>query len=163
MAKGSEIIDYKNRIIKDILHNEDSTLSRDIVSAIDDEFIEVEDELIYRNIFPYLRIPETQTEARVYITMSVDMPRVSTKNYFFKDMMITINVIVHEEKMRMPASYSATRVDYIASLINKAFNGSKRYGNVPLEYVSDVESIVLNKFFMRSLRFRCNEINTVKC
>lgn len=163
MAKGTEIIDYKNRIIKDILHNLDETLSNEIVMAIDESYVGAEDELIYENIFPYLRIPETQTEAKSYITMSVDMPKVSTKNYFFKDMLITINVLVHEDKMKMPAGYSATRADYIASLVNKIFNGSKNYGNVPLEYVSDVESIVLNKFFMRSLRFRCNELNTVRC
>lgn len=164
MAKGTEIIDYKNQIIRDILSNTiDPSLSRDIVYAIDENYIDAEEELIYRNIYPYLRIPDTQTEARSYITMSVDMPKVSTKNYFFKDMVITINVIVHEEKMKMPVRYSATRADYIACLINKIFNGNKNYGNVPLEYVSDVESIILNKFFVRTLRFRCNELNTVRC
>ena len=120
-------------------------------------------ELLYKNIFPYLRIPDTQKEASSYITMSVDMPKVSTKNYFFKDMMITINVIVNERIMEMPKSFSSTRVDYLAALINQIFNQSKNYGNVPLEYVSDVESILLNTFFMRTLRFRCNELNTVRC
>lgn len=164
MAKGSEIIDYKNQIIKDILFNKlDSTLSTDIVNAIDSDYIGNEEDLIYKNIFPFLRIPNTQTEARAYITMAVDMPKVSTKNYFFKDMVITINVIVHEDIMKMPSKYSATRADYIASLINKIFNGNKNYGNVPLEYVSDVESVILNKYFVRSLRFRCNELNTVRC
>lgn len=164
MAKGTEIIDYKNQIIKDILFNsDDPTLSTDIVNAIDSEYIGCEEELIYENIFPYLRIPNTQTETKAYITISVDMPKVSTKNYFFKDMLITINVIVHEDIMKMPARYSATRADYISSLINKVFNGNKEYGNVPLEYVSDVESVLLNKYFVRSLRFRCNELNTVRC
>ena len=163
MAKGTEIIDYKNRIIQDILFNEDKELSKEIVYAIDEEFLGCEEELIYERVFPYLRIPDTQIEARSYITMSVDMPKVSTKNYFFKDMVITINVLVHEDKMRMPARYSATRADYIASIINKIFNQNKHYGNVPLEYVSDTESIVLNKFFMRTLRFRCNELNSTRC
>ncbi len=163
MAKGTEIIEYKNRVIKDILHNEDESLSREIVTAIDSDFLGSEDDLIYRNIFPYLRIPETQNDVRCYITMSVDMPRVSTKNYFFKDMLITINVICHEEMMRMPARYSATRADYVASLINKIFNGSKNYGNVPLEYVSDYESVILDKFMCRSIRFCCNELNSTRC
>ena len=88
MAKGTEIIDYKNRIIKDILHNQDETLSTEIVAAIDENFLGAEDELIYENIFPYLRIPDTQDEAKSYITMSVDMPKVSTKNYFFKDLFL---------------------------------------------------------------------------
>ena len=43
------------------------------------------------------------------------------------------------------------------------YYGNKNYGNVPLEYVSDEESILMNKFFVRSLRFRCNELNTVRC
>ena len=91
------------------------------------------------------------------------MPQVSTKNYFFKDMIITINVIVHEGAMKMSPRYSATRVDYIASLINKIFNKNKNYGTVALEYVSDIESILLDKYHMRTLRFRCNELNSVRC
>lgn len=164
MAKGKEIIDYKNRIIKDILFNDDDeTLSSDIIMAIDESFIDKRNDLVYKNIFPFLRIPETQNEVKSYITMSVDMPKVSTKNYFFKDMVITLNVIVHEDRMRMPISFSATRADYIASLINQIFNQNNNYGNVPLEYVSDVESILLNKYFVRTLRFRCNELNTMRC
>ena len=130
--------------------------------AINPDLINKRHELLY-NIFPYLRVPDTQKEASSYITMSVDMPKVSTKNYFFKDMVITINIIVNEKIMEMPKSFSATRVDYLAALINQVFNQNKNYGNVPLEYVSDVESILLNTFFMRTLRFRCNELNTVRC
>lgn len=163
MAKGNEIITYKNRIIKDILFNDDESLSHEIVSAIDENYLGDEESLLYQNIFPYLRIPDTQTETKSYITMSVDMPKVSTKNYFFKDMLITINVIVHQEIMEMPAQYGATRVDYIASLINKIFNQNQNYGNVPLEYVSDVESILLNTFFVRTMRFRCNDLNSTRC
>ena len=163
MATGNEIVTYKNRIIKDIIHNDDESLSHDIVEAIDPEFLGEEESLIYENIFPYLRIPNTVDEVKAFITMSVDMPRVSTKNYFFKDMIITINVIVHQDYMKMPARYSATRADYIGALINRVFNQNPNYGNRPLEYVSDVESIILDKFFVRSMRFRCNELNSVRC
>lgn len=163
MANGNEIIDYKNRIIKDIIYNDDDTLSTEIIMAIDENLLDKRNELLYENIYPFLKIPQTQTEVKSYITMSVDMPKVSTKNYFFKDMVITINTIVHEDKMKMPKIYSATRADYIASLINKIFNQNKNYGNVPLEYVSDIESIILNKYFVRTLRFRCNELNKMRC
>lgn len=163
MAKGTEIIDYKNRILKDILHNEDEQLSREIVETIDTSYVGSEDDLVYENVFPYLHIPKTQDEVKSFIMMSVDMPKVSTKNYFFKNMVITINCVVHEDLMKMPARYSATRVDYLASLINKVFNGSKNYGTVALEYVSDTESILLDRYFVRSLRFTCNELNSIKC
>ncbi len=164
MASGDEIVVYKNRIIRDILHNEENPLlSQDIVMAIDEDFVGCEDELLYRNIYPYTRIPTTEDEVKVYITMKVDMPRVSTKNYFFKDMLIYINVIVHQEAMKMPDEYSATRADYIGSLINKIFNQNPNYGNKPLEYVSDVESILLDKYFVRTIRFSCDELNAVRC
>ena len=39
MAKGTEIIDYKNRVLKDILHNPDSSLSADIVNALAPEYL----------------------------------------------------------------------------------------------------------------------------
>ena len=163
MAAGNEIIDYKNKVIKDILHNDDELLSYEIVNAINPDYIGSEDDLIYTHVFPYLRIPEVQDEEKCYITMSVDMPRVSTKNYFFKNMVITINVIVQQDVMKMPAHYSATRMDYIASIINKIFNGNKNYGLVPLEYVSDVEDVFLKDFFIRTMRFTCDEMNTVRC
>lgn len=163
MDKKGSIIAYKNQVMKDILHNDDESISSEIVMAIDKDFIGCEDELIYRNIFPYMMIPDVQKMTGAYITMSVDMPKVSTKNYFFKDMLITINVLVHEDIMKMDDGYSATRADYIGSKIEKIFNGNKNYGNVPLENVSDVESIVLNKYFSRSLRFRCNELNSKGC
>ena len=152
MGRGAEIIDYKNRIIKDLLHNDDEQLSTDLVMALDEDFIGAEDDLLYDRIYPYLHIPEVQTETRSYITFKVDMPRVSTKNYFFKNMVITINVVVHEGVMAMPSQYSATRADYLGSLINKIFNGNKNYGTVPLEYVSDTESILLDKYFQNLIR-----------
>lgn len=164
MGKGEEIIDYKNMVINDILYNkEDETLSNDIVMAINPQYINNKQGLIYKHIFPYPRIPETQTETCSYITITVDMPRVSTKNYFFKDMLITVRVIVHQDLMKMEKEFSASRSDYIGALINKILNQNKNYGNTPLEYVSDVESILLDKFFVRELRFRCNELNKVRC
>lgn len=163
MATGREIIDYKNKVIKDILHNDDEQLSTEIVTAINPDYVGAEDDLLYTHIFPYLRIPETQDEEKCFITMAVDMPRVSTKNYFFKDMVITINVIVQQDIMKMPARYSATRADYIASIINKIFNGNKNYGTVALEIVSDVEDVMLKDYFIRSMRFRCDELNNVRC
>ena len=122
MDKKGSIIAYKNQVMKDILHNDDESISSEIVMAIDKDFIGCEDELIYRNIFPYMMIPDVQKMTGAYITMSVDMPKVSTKNYFFKDMLITINVLVHEDIMKMDDGYSATRADYLGSKIEKIFN-----------------------------------------
>ena len=163
MANENTITSYKNRVIRDILHNADDSLSTEIVMAINPDYVGCEDELIYRNIFPYLKIPDVQTMKESYITMAVNMPKVSTKNYFFKDMLITINVLVHEDCMKMDDGYSSTRADYMGERINRIFNQNRNYGTVALEVVSDEESIVLNKYFMRSMRFRCNEMNTVRC
>lgn len=166
MAKGDEIVRYKNRIIKDILCTETDGLSEDIISAIDPKYLdeEIRYDIVYEHVFPYLAIPKTEKETKTYITMAVNMPRVSTKNYFFKNMLITLNVIVHQEKMKMDGS--ATRADYIASKLNRIFNHNKNYGTVSLEYVSDEESVLSignSRFFCRSMRFSCDEINNVRC
>lgn len=165
MRKGDEITAYKNKVIDDILNTDRDGLSEDIINAIDPEFLDDRYSLVYKNIFPYLMIPNTQTETKSYITMSVDMPRVSTKNYFFKDMLITLNVIVHESLINMEDE-SATRADYISSKLNKIFNNNTGYGNQPLEYVSDVESVITvgnTRFYTRSMRFSCNELNATRC
>lgn len=159
----TDIASYKNQIIRDILFNSDESLSADVVNAIDKNYFGNESELIYQNIFPYLRIPETQTETKCYITMSVDIPKVSTKNYFFKQIIITLNVIVHEDLMKMDDSYNSTRADYIDKLLNKIFNGNENYGSNALEYVSDVESVLLNKYFVRTLRYTCEDVNSENC
>lgn len=166
MAKGDEIVSYKNRIIKDILSTETDGLSEDIIRAINPEYIdkEIRYDIVYEHVFPYLAIPKTEKETKTYITMGVNMPRVSTKNYFFKNMLITLNVIVHQDKMQMDGS--ATRADYIAAKLNKIFNHNKNYGTVSLEYVSDEESVLSignSRFFCRSMRFSCDELNNVRC
>lgn len=166
MAKGDEIILYKNRIIKDILCTETDGLSEDIIYAIDPKYLdeELRYDMVYENIFPYLAIPGTENDTKSYITMAVNMPRVSTKNYFFKNMLITLNVIVHQDRMKMEGS--STRADYIASRLNRIFNHNKNYGTVSLEYVSDEESVLsvgTSRFFCRSMRFKCDELNNVRC
>lgn len=166
MAKGDEIILYKNRIIKDILCTESEGLSDDIIAAINKKYLntEIRYDIIYEHIFPYLAIPKTEQETKTYITMAVNMPRVSTKNYFFKNMLLTLNVIVHQDNMKMDGG--ATRADYIASKLNKIFNHNRNYGTVSLEYVSDEESVLSignSRFFCRSMRFSCNELNSVRC
>lgn len=129
MAKGDEIVRYKNRIIKDILCTETDGLSEDIISAIDPKYLdeEIRYDIVYEHVFPYLAIPKTEKETKTYITMAVNMPRVSTKNYFFKNMLITLNVIVHQEKMKMDGS--ATRADYIASKLNRIFNHNSNFAH----------------------------------
>ena len=122
MAKGDEISRYKNRIIKDILCTETNGLSEDVIAAINPKYLDkqVRYDIVYKHIFPYLAIPKTEKDTKTYITMAVNMPRVSTKNYFFKNMLITLNVIVHQDCMKMDDN-SSTRADYIGSKHKDSF------------------------------------------
>ena len=66
-----DIRDYKMDFIKDIISNPNVVLGIDSRnSAVDSEY---PDTLIYNNIFPYLRIPDIQTEADTYILLAVDI------------------------------------------------------------------------------------------
>lgn len=161
---GTEIGEYKSKVFHELVYTKEDNLSEEIVKAIDPEYFNYEDEMLYEYIFPYLRVPEIETETKSYVLLSVNVPNVSTVNYFFKEIVITIMVVVHQDLMKMKAGTNRTRADYIGERINKIFNRNKNISdNEPLEYVSDVEGVLLNKYHTRTIKFRTKEVNNMEC
>lgn len=150
MAYGKEIIEYKQQIFSDIVNNDE------LIKALAPTDIVENDDVMYKYVFPYTYIPDTIQEANCYITFSLDVPRVSTANYFFKEVVLQFTIICHQSKMK--TEYGATRTDYIAHIIEKMFNGSKKYGD-SLELVSSVEGHMDRSHRTRVLRFATNDIN----
>lgn len=155
MASQKDISKYKQKLASILIHNDE------IVEAIDSKEFSDPEDLIYTHVFPYLRNPKIQDKARCMITMSVDVPKVSTKNYFFKEMLLIINIICHQDLMK--TDYGATRIDYLSGLIDEELNGRKDFGNRELELVSNTEGALANDFSFRTMRFRCSEINKPMC
>ena len=155
MATQKDIPKYKQKLVSLLIHNSE------IVNAIDSKEFSDPEDLMYTHIFPYLRNPKIQDQARCMITLSIDVPKVSTKNYFFKDMLLIVNIVCHQDLMK--TDYGATRIDYISGLIDEELNGRKDFGNNALELVSNIEGALTNDFCFRSMRFKCSEINKPVC
>lgn len=160
MASGNsqEIITYKQSAMTAVASVDN------IVKAINAKYSSGElmdpGDLFYTHIFPYAYIPETIEVAGCYITFEVSMPSVSTVNYFFKDVLITITVICHQDMMQMTedeplGATGATRADYISVELDKLFNKStKIMGQYELELVSNIEGAIDPVHRCRVMRFK---------
>ena len=115
------------------------------------------EDLLYTYIFPFDYIPDAIQEVGCYICYEIEVPKVSTVNYFFKDVIITFRIICHQAAMK--TSYGATRIDYLAHLIELLFNGNTEYGFNNLELVSSVPGHISQMHRCRTVRFATKDSN----
>lgn len=160
MASGNsqEIIEYKRSAMAAIANVDN------IVKALcaKDDFGNNLDpgDLFYTHIFPYEYIPDSIDVVKTYITIEISMPSVSTANYFFKDVLITMTVISHQDMMRMTddeplGATGATRTDYISVELDKLFNKTtKLMGKYELELVSNIGGALDPVHKCRIMRFK---------
>lgn len=88
---SKDIGKYKNTLVATIIS------SKDICETITGSNYEqecIDEKLLYRNIFPYLYVDDTQTNQESYICVEVDIPR--TMNFTYKDMRIIIWCYCHK-------------------------------------------------------------------
>lgn len=161
MASGNsqEIINYKQEAISRIINSDI------IVEALDARHedgtpMDVE-ELYYTHIFPYGYIPGLIDKAGCYIALEVSMPKVSTANYFFKDILLTIYIICHQDFMK--TDYGATRIDYISVALDKLFNGKKGMGTTEMTLVSNTEAPMDTVHRARVMRFQTTDVKKSLC
>ena len=147
VAMNSELYNYKRKVISAILENEE------IVEALNSEADP--SELVYECLYPFGVIPDTQMEAKCFITVEITMPQVSTVNYFFKDVLIVINVICHNDLMR--TDYGIPRHDYISAKICEMLNFSTDLGYGELQLVSNTEGAFSERHSGRTMRFKTSE------
>ena len=151
MTATIDIRNYKTGIIMDIIHNQK------IVDAVDSQSPDyvrgVNDSLLKCNVFPFLRIPDTQNKADAYILMSVDITGMNAGNATFADMRVTLWVMAHQDRMIMETE-NATRTDYIGEELRGMLDGSTKYGYGMLECISSAEHILSEKYQYRELIFR---------
>ena len=135
---------YKNKAMNQIVHNSE------IVRAIG-EPISSGEELLYQNIFPFFRIPDTVTETRTYITVCVDVPESFHPKDYIREVALKICIIVHQSMME--TALGATRLDYIAAEIDRIFSDSAGYGLGRLHVVSSTETSLDQFHRMREIIF----------
>lgn len=154
MANSFEIAKYKNDVLLALINDEQIT---NTINAPEEE------NLIYTRIFPYQYVPETQTVVATYITMTVDIPRVSANNAWVYPR-LTLYIICHQDTMELHlAGVNSTRIDYLSSLIDKLFNNSSALGYGQLLLVSNVESSISSTHRCRKMVFDTMDLNNNLC
>ncbi len=158
MAKTSPITRYKRKLVTSICN------SPDLIALINDDYIEDgecinSDDLIYKQIFPYYYIPETQTSAQPYVIMKVN--GLGMKNKIYNKAEVYICVVSHQD--RMQAKGGGTRIDLMGEVIEELFNGRDDFGFGEMELISNIESEINTTHRCRILRFIVEDFNADAC
>lgn len=155
MANSQEIVRYKQQLTSLIINN------AAIVKLINEPEITNPEDLIYHNIYDFVRIPETIDEEKTYICIKVDVPQVYRSSFLFKQLIISIYIISHQNQMI--TEYGGTRIDLISALLDKMLNGRKDIGKKKLELISNIEDSIGSKHRCRIMKFKAEDINNSKC
>ena len=119
MGKTSPITRYKNKLMSSIIN------SPELIALVNDSYIEDGEiidanDLVYKQIFPFYYIPDTQTETLSYVIMKVNGLGVSGKIYNKAE--VYICVMSHQDIMKVEDA-NGTRIDLMGEIIEDLFNG----------------------------------------
>ena len=158
MGKTSPITRYKNKLISSIVN------SPELISLINEKYVKDgecvdADDLIYKQIFPFYFIPETQVKALSYVIMKVD--GLGTKNKIYNKAEVYICVISHQNVMK--TNKGGTRIDLMAEIIEDLFNGKDDFGFGEMELKYNIEDNINNTHRCRVLKFSIDDFNSDAC
>ena len=107
------------------------------------------DDLIYVNIFPYLKVDYTIQEVGTFIGVKLDYPYINN-NEIWKDAELTISIICANEAMKADGGLS--RTDLISERIIELLQWNGDYG-CRIELISEKENPVDNNYYYRKMVF----------
>ena len=149
------ITEYKMAVLRDLFNNPEIVT---LIDSQDEGFNRDEpDSLIYRNIWPYLRIPDTITVSDCHILIAVDITAPSRYNPTYAKYLTTIWCLCHQERMRV-GTRTGTRIDLLSEEVKKMFDGEMKFGFGEYQLLSNREIILNEKFQYRELKFECNDL-----
>ena len=112
----SEFFDYKNKLMEDLLTNEE------IVNLVDETVsLDGAKRLAYTSVFPYEYIPDTVEEAKTFICFDVDVQESMNKTFLRPTLYIW--VFSHKSKLRLLEG--GVQTDKLVSKIAEAINGKQ--------------------------------------
>ena len=131
-----------------------------LVSLIDNPTINADnpDDLIYTNIFPYLKVDYTVQEAATYIGIKLEYPDIND-NEIYKDAILTFLIVSANGHLKVPGGYS--RTDLIAEELLSLFNWSDELG-FKIKLYAEKEDPVNENFYYRRLIFESVSPNSVE-
>lgn len=160
MKRDIQIVDddivRKKRIIEEILYSDE-----DIVEILDNKELDPScpEELVYENLYPFVRIPGTQDRSRNYICYTVDDRELSPSNPVMKTQNVQFVIFVHKDLVQ--TKYGIARHDLLGYLIRDIFNLSNKLGP-QMELISNREGVTDTDYLTRTLRFELIADNSTK-
>lgn len=153
MTTSKIIQDFKNTTILKLVGSDE------LITSMGNGDVKVNDDAVYKYIFPYFHVPYTIEAAHSYICMKVNMTGVSNRNDLIGNFSIIIWVIVNQEIMKMEGVGGATRMDYISDMVEGILNGSEAFGTKRLKLQSNSENDLDSKHRCRVLTFTTSDIS----
>ena len=145
-----EFFDYKNKLMEDLLTNEE------IVNLIDETVgLDGAKRLAYTSVFPYEYIPDTVEEAKTFICFDVDVQESMNKTFLRPTLYIW--VFSHKSKLRLLEG--GVQTDKLVSKIAEAINGSHNYGLGELELYSVKRFAPVTDYQGKVMTFHTKEFN----
>lgn len=140
----------KRKIMKALYENSK------IVELIDNKDISEPDQLINVNIFPLMKVPNTQEEAKTMICVKIDYPNVM-RNDVIKNCQITFTTISHVSHNTTTRT-KEPRTDLITEEIIDEFNLNDTLG-FRWHLVSDTEGAFIEDWYSRVVIFKADRLN----
>ena len=131
MSRLSEISTYKNTILTKLIQSEDIVKA---IGNVNPDFLDTPSvtnprELLFKNIYPYLYVPDAQEEQKCYVTMKFKFQR---SGNMFKVGKICFYVFAHQDIMK--TEYPWIRTDFIINKIDEIFNETRDLGIGELQF-----------------------------
>ena len=146
----------KKRLIGKILYSDP-----DIIEVLDNHELDssVPEEYMYKNIFPFIRIPGTQDTSKNFITFSISNMSNAPQNKAMKNQYIQFVIFVHKDLVK--TKYGMERHDCLGYLIRDIFHLSNKLG-MQMKLISDVEGATDSDYITRTLKFELTTDNSNK-
>lgn len=149
---------YKTRLLSAIVNSKDIC---ELILGNGCGNDNLDERLMYKNVFPFLYIDDTQTKQESYICIEVDVPR--TMDFTFKDMKVHVWCYCHKDIMQYQKNdYLGTRTDILSDMVDRLLNSSNDYGLGRLKLKSCDHFYPSKEHYGRELIYSCTEFNIDK-
>lgn len=146
----------KKRIIEKALYSDP-----DIVELIDNPDIDLEcpEDLVWENIFSFIRVPDVDDKKQTYICFTVDDNGPPPNNEVMKQQYVQFTIFVHKDVIK--TKIGTARHDALSFVIRDVFHLSNMLG-MQLHLRSNKEGMTDTNYITRILRFELITDNSTK-
>lgn len=146
----------KKRLIGEMLYSDP-----DIIEVLDNPNLDptCPEEALYKNIYPFIRVPGTQDTSMSYITFMLDDMDGVRQNTAMKSQYLKVVIFVHRDSVE--TQYGAERHDLLGYLVRDNFHLSNKLG-MQLNLVSNKEGFTDTDYCTRTLQFEMITPNSAK-